>query len=356
MNAREPRLDRLKAIALGFVLVWHLHPIYVDGARAVAAVVRYFDFEISLTAVPTFLLVSLLLFYPKAQQGTRALAKRLWRLTQIFLFWTAVQTAFAVAVTREWPRPSWELLRLGGPGVPIIGGSVFYYLFDLIALTAAAFLYAKLREPWRAIAGAVLVAASLAYFEWSLLTRHSIQYWELQNFLLYVPIAFYLSRLIRYRYLFLIAYAGFAAHDLWLGHVEDCVYARGTVVFGALTLYCTLLSTRAHAGRLASAVSAWSLGLYAIHKYWQYALTAFNGRDGGLSILFGYKAKIGAWMLVLFLVPVTFMMHRFWGVSDPQAAQMQMIMFMKNISILGGALLITQFGAGPVSFDARRLR
>ena len=77
---------------------------------------------------------------------------------------------------------------------------------------------------------------------------------------------------------------------------------------------------------------------------------------GGLSILFGYKARIGAWMLVLFLVPVTFMMHKFWGIADPQAAQMQMINFMKNMSMIGGALLITQFGAGPVSFDARRQR
>ena len=77
---------------------------------------------------------------------------------------------------------------------------------------------------------------------------------------------------------------------------------------------------------------------------------------GGLSILVGYKAKIGAWLLVLFLVPVTFMMHRFWGIGDPQASQMQMIMFMKNISMLGGALLITQFGAGQVSLDSRRQR
>src|SRR5260221_9967760 len=75
---------------------------------------------------------------------------------------------------------------------------------------------------------------------------------------------------------------------------------------------------------------------------------------GGLSILFGYRARIGAWMLVLFLVPVTFMMHRFWGIGDPQAAQMQMINFMKNMSMLGGALLITQFGAGPASLDARQ--
>jgi putative oxidoreductase len=75
---------------------------------------------------------------------------------------------------------------------------------------------------------------------------------------------------------------------------------------------------------------------------------------GGLSITLGYKAKIGAWLLVLFLVPVTFKMHAFWDVTDPMMRGMQMAMFMKNVSMLGAALLITHFGAGPLSFDARR--
>ena len=75
---------------------------------------------------------------------------------------------------------------------------------------------------------------------------------------------------------------------------------------------------------------------------------------GGLSILLGYRAKIGAWLLVLFLAGVTPMLHNFWTVADPMMRQMQMIMFMKNLSMLGGALFITQFGAGPWSLDARR--
>ena len=75
---------------------------------------------------------------------------------------------------------------------------------------------------------------------------------------------------------------------------------------------------------------------------------------GGLLILLGYKAKWGAWLIVLFLIPVTFMMHAFWKETDPMQKQMQMGMFMKNIAILGGAFLITWFGAGPVSFDSRR--
>jgi putative oxidoreductase len=75
---------------------------------------------------------------------------------------------------------------------------------------------------------------------------------------------------------------------------------------------------------------------------------------GGLSVLFGYRARVGAWLIVLFLVPVTVMMHKFWGISDPQAKMMQQIMFMKNVSILGAALMLAYFGSGPFSVDARR--
>lgn len=75
---------------------------------------------------------------------------------------------------------------------------------------------------------------------------------------------------------------------------------------------------------------------------------------GGLSVLLGYRAKIGAWLILAFLLVVTPIMHRFWGLTDPMMAQGQMINFMKNLSMLGGALLITQFGAGPLSLDSRR--
>jgi putative oxidoreductase len=75
---------------------------------------------------------------------------------------------------------------------------------------------------------------------------------------------------------------------------------------------------------------------------------------GGMSVLFGYRAKSGAWLLVLFLVPVTLRMHAFWTLSDPAQAEIQQIMFMKNVSMLGAALLVSQFGAGPLSLDGRR--
>src|SRR5580658_5500951 len=73
---------------------------------------------------------------------------------------------------------------------------------------------------------------------------------------------------------------------------------------------------------------------------------------GGLSIAFGWKTRWGAWTLVAFLIPVTTTMHAFWKQIDPAAFHIQEAMFMKNLSMLGAALLLTQFGAGRISIDA----
>ncbi|RMF36357.1 MAG: DoxX family protein [Chlorobiota bacterium] len=75
---------------------------------------------------------------------------------------------------------------------------------------------------------------------------------------------------------------------------------------------------------------------------------------GALSIILGYRAKLGAWLLVLFLVPVTFTMHAFWAITDPMQQSIQMSMFLKNLALLGGALLIAYHGAGPLSLDERK--
>jgi putative oxidoreductase len=75
---------------------------------------------------------------------------------------------------------------------------------------------------------------------------------------------------------------------------------------------------------------------------------------GGLSVVLGFHARWGAALLILFLIPVTLMMHPFWNIQDPAMAQMQEVSFMKNVSILGGTLFLVYFGAGPVSLDERR--
>src|ERR1700682_5339335 len=74
---------------------------------------------------------------------------------------------------------------------------------------------------------------------------------------------------------------------------------------------------------------------------------------GGLSIVLGYRARIGACLIAVFLVGVT-PLHNFWAVADPMMHQMQFVLFMKNVAMLGGALLISQLGSGPWSLDGRK--
>jgi putative oxidoreductase len=72
---------------------------------------------------------------------------------------------------------------------------------------------------------------------------------------------------------------------------------------------------------------------------------------GGVCILLGYDAKFGAWLIVVFLLPVTYMMHDFWTVDDPMQRLVQRVHFMKNLALLGAALQIAWFGSGPLSLD-----
>jgi len=73
---------------------------------------------------------------------------------------------------------------------------------------------------------------------------------------------------------------------------------------------------------------------------------------GGLSVLFGYRARIGGALLVVFLVPVTFTMHNFWAAPDASTFRLEMLLFLRNIVLLGCAMLVTKVGAGSLSLDA----
>jgi putative oxidoreductase len=66
---------------------------------------------------------------------------------------------------------------------------------------------------------------------------------------------------------------------------------------------------------------------------------------GGLSILLGYKVRVGAKLLILFLIPATLLFHLNF------ADQMQQIQFLKNLGLMGGLLLLTHTGAGYWSLD-----
>ena len=74
---------------------------------------------------------------------------------------------------------------------------------------------------------------------------------------------------------------------------------------------------------------------------------------GAVSIMVGYPGRIGALLIIVFLVPVTVFMHRFWSVSDPTMHQTQFINFIKNLALLGGAIMLLVRGTEPGAYKGR---
>ena len=73
---------------------------------------------------------------------------------------------------------------------------------------------------------------------------------------------------------------------------------------------------------------------------------------GSLSVIAGYKARWGALLLFLFLLPTTYLFHDFWNLSGHEAME-QNIQFMKNVSMAGALLFLVANGGGAWSLDGR---
>ena len=89
-----------------------------------------------------------------------------------------------------------------------------------------------------------------------------------------------------------------------------------------------------------------------------YALAIIAGLAevlGGLAILFGLLTRIGAFGLILFMIPTTLIFHAFWTM-DGMEAKTQMGNFVKNLAVIGGLALLVANGAGRFSIDARLRR
>lgn len=107
----------------------------------------------------------------------------------------------------------------------------------------------------------------------------------------------------------------------------------GRILFGGYFLFSGLN----HFIRLDSmAAYAASKGLPMPHL-----AVAFSGALivlGGLSVLLGFLPRVGLTLIVLFLVPVTLVMHNFWALDDPQARMTEMSTFLKNTGLIGAAV------------------
>jgi len=61
---------------------------------------------------------------------------------------------------------------------------------------------------------------------------------------------------------------------------------------------------------------------------------------GGVCVLLGCEPEVGVLCIVVFLVPVTFMMHAYWVETDPMQRINQRVNFQKNLALLGAALML----------------
>lgn len=69
---------------------------------------------------------------------------------------------------------------------------------------------------------------------------------------------------------------------------------------------------------------------------------------GGLSILLAFQTIIGVLALVVFLLPTSIMMHNFWAIDDPQQKMVEMTQFMKNMALMGAALMFLMITNWPL--------
>jgi len=76
---------------------------------------------------------------------------------------------------------------------------------------------------------------------------------------------------------------------------------------------------------------------------------------GGLSIAFGFLARLGALGLFLYMIPVTLTFHHFWTFEGAEQ-KTQLVNFMKNLAIMGGLLVLYAEGPARYSIDARLRR
>ena len=73
---------------------------------------------------------------------------------------------------------------------------------------------------------------------------------------------------------------------------------------------------------------------------------------GGIMLVIGWQTRLAAFVIFLFLIPVTLVFHNFWA-APAAMVQDQFIHFMKNLAIMGGMLVLAGSGPGGWSVDRR---
>lgn len=131
---------------------------------------------------------------------------------------------------------------------------------------------------------------------------------------------------------------------------QDRLLLIGRVLVSAIFIMSGLMKIGMW-GMIASVMSAKGVPMVPFTL----AVTILLEAGGGILLLLGYRARIAAFALLLFMIPTTLVMHNFWAVSGA-GQQAEMANFMKNFALMGGLLITAAAGAGAYSLDGRRER
>lgn len=287
-DARNQGIDYLKAMAITFVLLWHLQPLRTSLPGYLHSLTTLFYYQVSLIGVPVFFIISLYLFYNKVD--FIYFKYRIWRLVSIFIFWSIIQYCVYALIMVINNKPFTislslssviQLLIMGGPTLPIVGEPVFYFIFDLIILSILAYGFMKLTANARNVVGIIIIIISLIYYEVCLVYSKDIPYWRIDNYVVYIPVAYFIkniNKLSKYKYVLLLLYIVCTIQELIIikhhHYMNINVYGLNSIVLGAIVITTIVMSLNiTNINYLISFLAIYSLGIFAIHKYWQLLVT-----------------------------------------------------------------------------------
>lgn len=95
---------------------------------------------------------------------------------------------------------------------------------------------------------------------------------------------------------------------------------------------------------------------YLKHKHVPYAnyvlpVSVILQVVGGLSLLLGFYTRLGAVLLLIYLVAHTYKIHDFWHMQGEERTN-QLQLFMKDVAIIGGLLVLLAMGGGHMGVHA----
>lgn len=133
--------------------------------------------------------------------------------------------------------------------------------------------------------------------------------------------------------------------------VNDAMLAIGRILI-AIIFVTSGIEKFMDLGATASAIGAKDLPYANVLA----VLTAIVEAGGGLLIIFGWQTRLAALALGIFSAVAAYYFHDFWSQPPGPEHTNNMIHFMKNVSIIGGLLMLCAVGAGRYSLDGSCIR